>query len=70
MQTVSLHARDNLHEVSYPIFKKNKTNIISLSSAEFAHSMVSVKKSVYILLLNVWCKLNKSKHTVYVFSFV
>ena len=37
MQIVS---GDNLHEVSDPIFKKNKKNIVSLWSAEFAHSMI------------------------------
>ena len=43
MQTVSVG--DILHEVSDPIFmekkKKNYIYIISFSSAEFAHSMVS-----------------------------
>ena len=42
MQIVSLLG-DNLHEISNPFFWKNKKNIISLSSAEYAHSMVSVK---------------------------
>ena len=45
MQIVSFGG-DNLHEVSDPIFfRKNKKNIISLSSAEFAHSMASVNKT-------------------------
>ena len=39
MQTVS--KRDSLHDVSHPIFWKNNRNIISLSSAEFAHSTES-----------------------------
>ena len=33
---------DNKHDVSDPISRKNQKNIISLLSAEFAHSMVSV----------------------------
>ena len=42
---------DNLHVVSYPISRKNKENIIHLSSAEFIHSMVGViEYSMYILL--------------------
>ena len=41
MQIVSLG--DNLHEVSGPFSRKNKTDIIGLSSAESAHSVVSVK---------------------------
>ena len=28
--------RDNLHEMSKPIFRENKKNITNLSSAEFA----------------------------------
>ena len=41
MQIVSLG--DNLHEISNPIFWENvQKNIIYLSSAEFAHSTVSV----------------------------
>ena len=47
MQIVSLG--DNLHEVSDPISRINKKNIISLSSAEFAHSMVNVK---YLILMH------------------
>ena len=45
MQIVSLG--DNLHEVSDPIFRKNKKNIVSLSSAEFALRVVSVKQKKY-----------------------
>ena len=41
MQIVS--KRDNLHGLSVPVFLGKKKNIIDLSSAEFAHSMVSVK---------------------------
>ena len=37
---------DNLHEISKPIFWKNKKNIISLSSAEFAQRVVKVKNEV------------------------
>ena len=33
---------DNLHEMPNPVFWENKKNIISLSSAGFAHSMVKV----------------------------
>ena len=40
MQIVAL--RDNLHEVSDPIFWINKKNITNLLSADSAHSMVSV----------------------------
>ena len=40
MQIVAL--RDNLHEVSDPIFWINKKNITNLSSADSAHSLVSV----------------------------
>ena len=36
---------DNLHEISKPVFlEKNKKNIIYLSSAEIAHSVVKVNK--------------------------
>ena len=43
MQIVSFG--DNLHEMSDPIFLgKIRKNIITLSSAEFAHSVVSVNK--------------------------
>ena len=39
MQIVS--SGDNLHEMSYPVSeKKNKKNIINLSSAEFVQSVV------------------------------
>ena len=42
MQIVSFIG-DNLNDVSDPIFKeKKKKNIIRLSSAEFAHSMIPV----------------------------
>ena len=34
---------DNLHEVSNPVARKNKKNIINLSSAEFSHRAVMVK---------------------------
>ena len=34
---------DNLHEVSILFSRKNKKNIISLPSAESAHSVVNVK---------------------------
>ena len=33
---------DNLHEKSKPIFWEKKKNIINLTSAEFAHSTLSV----------------------------
>ena len=43
---LTLHANcllgDNLHDVSESVCRKNKKHIVSLSSAEFAHSMVSV----------------------------
>ena len=43
MQIVS-YLGNNLHEVSSPRKKKNKKKKISLSSAEFVHSLVSVNK--------------------------
>ena len=43
MQTVS--DEDSLHEMSNPVFWEIKINIISLSSAESAHNMVSVTYS-------------------------
>ena len=50
MQIVS--EEDNLHEVSYPIFlKKNTKNSISLSSAEFAHSIYSVITCVCVVVV-------------------
>ena len=36
--------RDSLHELWDPVFRKYKKNIISLSSTEFAHCVVSVRK--------------------------
>ena len=38
-----------MHEMSNPVFWGNKKNIISLSSAEFAHSIVSVKNGIKVL---------------------
>ena len=35
---------DNLHEMSKPIFCKNKKNIINLSSAELPHYVVMDKE--------------------------
>ena len=49
MQIVS--SGDNLHKVSDPISGKNNKNINSLSSAEFAHSMVSVNLLTLFLFL-------------------
>ena len=31
-----------MHEVTDPIFQVNKKNVLTLSSTEFAHSIVSV----------------------------
>ena len=55
MQIVSLG--DNLHEMSNPIFRRKYGNIISLSSAEFAHSMVCVKHDLTVRLF--WSLLSK-----------
>ena len=43
MQRDNLHAGDNLHEMSKPLFYgKNKKSIINLSSAEQDQSVLSV----------------------------
>ena len=51
-----LSPQENLHEMSDPIFwgKKNKKNIISLSSAEFAQRVVKVKKIVAVIAYASW----------------
>ena len=53
MQIVSLG--DNLHEVSDLFFSENLKNIISLSSVESAHSMVSVKEASMAATDNMPC---------------
>ena len=35
--------RDNIHEMSNPVFWKKKINVINLLSAEFAKRVVKVK---------------------------
>ena len=46
-QDLTFHANclqgDNLHEMSDPVYAKNKKNIINLSSAENAQRVVKVK---------------------------
>ena len=44
---VSLDLGNNLHEVSDPIFKEKMSSV--LSSAEFAHSMVSIRSVVALI---------------------
>ena len=51
MQIVSLG--DNLHEMSNPFSGKIKKNLINLSSAESAHSMLSVKAPYKIAADNI-----------------
>ena len=49
-QDLTFHANclqgDNLHEMSDPVYVKNKKNIINLSSAENAQRVVKVKSKL------------------------
>ena len=49
MQIVS--KGDNLHNGTDPVSMKNKKNLISLLSAEFAHSMIIIKHNLVTKLL-------------------
>ena len=59
MQIVSYG--DNLHEVSDPIFKEDIKNVINLSSAESAHSVVSVNTGTTALLF-ILVRKHKENH--------
>ena len=64
MQIVLL--KDNLHEVSNPIFREKLKKYQNLSSAESTHSMLSVKNTFVVVSVKLFtCYANQKKEVIY-----